>query len=204
MFWQFFPFVLGYFSPTHNAHLSPSSSAAFHGILSTLAFATAELLMKVGDPSGHLGLPHSSKDIFWMVAPSRDPGQLRHLQASSCVWAERGMLGSSRFIRRPRELCSTKGSPRPAAFAQKTVISKGNYPLQVLLCTNEFRFCRKRLQVVVITSGLKPGIVWTQINAWNETCLGSKAAESACCEHSKVRWGLQTPGLFFSNTTVCL
>lgn len=106
------------------------------------------------------------------------------------------MLESSRFTTRPRDLCQHKGSPHLTPFAQKTVIPKVKYRLLVLVCMNEFNFCRKRLPVVVITSCLNPGIAWTQINARNKTRLRSNAAESACCEYEKVCRGLQTPGLF--------
>lgn len=92
---------------------------------------------------------------------------------------------------------STKGSPQLAPFAQKTVISKGKYRLQLLVCMDEFNFCRKRLQIVVVNSCLKPGIMWTQINAWNETCLGEQ-----CCRDCLLRVlkGMQR----FANSWACL
>lgn len=179
--------------------------AAFYSFFKVLIWAVAEILMNMFDPTGHLGLPHSSKDIFWIAISSSDLGQLWCFQAPLCLWVVWKMLWSSRFTTRPEELCQhTARSPHLTPLAQKTLISKGRERLQLLVCMNEFNFYTKRLQVVIVNSCLKPGIVWTQTNVRNETCLCSDAAKSACCKCSELYGGLQTPGLVFSITAVCL
>lgn len=138
MFWHFFffffPFVLSYFPPTHNAHLCPWSFSAINGILRAPAWATAEHLM---DPVGHLGLPHSSKDSFWIFSPSSDLGQLWCLQMSSCVWTGWMVLQSSRFNMRPREQCQ-----------HHRVISSST------LCTEDFHLRREIASPALCVQGL--------------------------------------------------
>lgn len=135
MFWQFFfPFVLGYFCPTHNAFLSLSSFAAFQGIFRTLPWARAEASMKVGDPTAHLGLALSSKDIFGRVAPSSHPGQL---WPSEHLWAEWRKPWSSRVTTRPRKMGWYQGSCSKL-WAENWDLTK-----------TILNFCRKELHVAV-------------------------------------------------------
>lgn len=162
MFWQFFPVVLGYFAHTHSADLSSWSFAAFHGVLRALAWAIAEILIKLGDPTGHLGLPHSPRMFSGYLLHQVTWGSCGVSKHPCAFEQSGGCCGAAGSPWSPGSCASTKGSPRRAPFAQKTVVSKGQYLLQLLVCTNELNFCRKSLQVVVVNSCLK---IWHHVDS---------------------------------------